>query len=373
MSEPDPTTSLETQSDRFPCGQCGAELEYEPGTTTLTCEYCGHANEIEVEQATIQELDFRAHLAELQEQSSDVVEVDTARCGSCGAEVTRPEHAEAFQCPFCGSDIIAASTNARLIKPKSLLPFHVARDAARTSFRNWLKKLWFAPGDLKKYAHQDSKLDGIYVPFWTYDARTTSHYTGQRGKHYYVTQTYTVTVNGKRQTRTRRVRRTRWYPASGTVLNVFDDILICASRSLPEKHLEKLEPWDLPNLVPFADEYLAGFRAERYQVELDEGFAQAEPIMEEQIRHTVRKDIGGDEQRIHTLRVHHDDISFKHILLPVWISAYRYRDKVYRILINARTGEVQGERPWSTWKIALAVVAGLVVIGVIAAIAIMSR
>jgi hypothetical protein len=202
---------------------------------------------------------------------------------------------------------------------------------------------------------------------------TTSHYTGQRGKHYYVTQTYTVTVNGKRQTRTRRVRRTRWYPASGTVLNVFDDILICASRSLPEKHLEKLEPWDLPNLVPFADEYLAGFRAERYQVELDEGFAQAEPIMEEQIRHTVRKDIGGDEQRIHTLRVHHDDISFKHILLPVWISAYRYRDKVYRILINARTGEVQGERPWSTWKIALAVVAGLVVIGVIAAIAIMSR
>ncbi|MBV9774716.1 MAG: hypothetical protein JO040_12240, partial [Gemmatimonadetes bacterium] len=78
-------------------------------------------------------------------------------------------------------------------------------------------------------------------------------------------------------------------------------------------------------------------------------------------------DIGGDEQRIHSTDTRYDDVTFKHILLPVWISAYRYREKVYRRLVNARTGEVQGERPWSWIKIALLVlfVAALVIVGVV--------
>ena len=84
------------------------------------------------------------------------------------------------------------------------------------------------------------------------------------------------------------------------------------------------------------------------------------------IQADIRRDIGGDHQRIHTARSQFDDITFKHILLPVWISAYKYGGKSYRFLINGETGEVQGERPWSIAKIILLGVAALIVLILIA-------
>ncbi len=107
---------------------------------------------------------------------------------------------------------------------------------------------------------------------------------------------------------------------------------------------------------------MSGFQAEAYQVDLGDGFAQARQEMDGPIREAVAADIGGDHQRIATIRTQFDGITFKHILLPVWISAYRYGDRTYRFLINGATGEVQGERPWSAAKIALTVTATLIVL-----------
>jgi hypothetical protein len=45
-------------------------------------------------------------------------------------------------------------------------------------------------------------------------------------------------------------------------------------------------------------------------------------------------------------------VTFLHLLLPVWMGAYRFQAKVYQVLVNAQTGEVQGERPYSSVKIA---------------------
>jgi hypothetical protein len=160
------------------------------------------------------------------------------------------------------------------------------------------------------------------------------------------------------------VRHTRWTSVSGTVGNSFDDILILASTSLPKKYVDRLEPWDLGNLVAYADEYLSGFRAESYQISLPDGFEEAKKVMAAAIETSIRHDIGGDEQRIQSARTEYRDITFKHILLPVWLSAYRFKDAVYRIFINARTGEVQGERPYSAWKIAGAVLLVLAIIGI---------
>ncbi len=83
------------------------------------------------------------------------------------------------------------------------------------------------------------------------------------------------------------------------------------------------------------------------------------------IRTDVRADIGGDDQRIHQLNTSYSGITFKHLLLPVWISAYRFNQKVYQVMVNARTGEVQGDRPFSIWKIAGFVVLLLLVLLVV--------
>ena len=265
-------------------------------------------------------------------------------------------------CPFCGASLVITAQCKRLIKPKSLLPFGVEQRQALDSFQKWIRSLWFAPGGIKTYAQNEGKLTGVYVPFWTYDSRTISFYTGQRGDDYWETENYTTTENGRSVTKTRRVKHTRWTSVSGTVWENFDDVLVPGSDSLPAECLTKLEPWDLERLVPFADEYLSGFRAESYRVSLDEGFTKAKAIMDVAIRASIARDIGGDHQQIHSVRTQYDGVTFKHILLPVWLSAYRFKDKVYRFLVNARTGEVQGERPWSAWKITGTVLAILLVI-----------
>ena len=165
--------------------------------------------------------------------------------------------------------------------------------------------------------------------------------------------------------KTRQERRVNWYPAAGRVWVSFDDILVPASDTLPRKYVDELEPWDLPNLTPYADEYLSGFQSESYTTDLRGGFNLAKDKMVPEIESKIRWDIGGDEQRIHSKTTVYQNITFKYILLPVWISAYRFKDRSFQFLVNARTGEVQGERPWSWVKITLAALLVISIIGII--------
>lgn len=350
---------------RFPCTRCGGKLEFAPGVLTLRCPYCGAENAIEgahgVEgspEVEVHERDLHQTLADLH-NSAEMVSHESVKCDACAAEIHKPEHVTSLSCPFCGSNIVATATAARHIKPWGVLPFMFTRRQATDTFRAWLRSRWFAPNALKRESLLDAALSGVYVPAWTYDADTLTAYTGQRGDAYYVT----VGSGKNRHT----VRKVRWLYRSGVIRHDFNDVLVLASRSLPEKLAHQLEPWDTRSVVPYRDDYLAGFKAECYQIELQDGFVIAQGRMRDYIASLVRQDIGGDEQRITSMDIDYRDVTFKHLLLPVWISAYRYRGKVYRFLVNARTGEVQGQRPYSWIKITLAVLAGLVIVGGIAA------
>jgi len=358
--------SFETTADKMgtiKCKNCGANLKFKPGTHSLTCDYCQTVNEIAVEKTEVVENDFNTYIEELEAKTEHQV-ISTVKCGSCGANTTLQPNVTSSNCPYCDTPLVVKdAATCDIIKPSYVLPFKVERNTAKEGFVKWVGGLWFAPNKLKNYAQNSAeKLKGVYLPYWTYDSNTESDYTGLRGDHYYVTESYTD-GNGNRQTRS--VQKTRWSAASGHVSNSFDDVLVCASSSLPEKLVNELEPWDLPELINYNDNFLAGFVTESYQTGLKEGFGKAKVRMEDRIRSSVRRDIGGDTQQITTLNTDYNDITFKHILLPLWISAYRYNNKVYRFTINARTGEVQGERPYSAIKIALLVIA---IIGIIVGI-----
>lgn len=351
---------------QFPCTSCGANLKFAPGTNALRCPYCGSMNEIEADTATpthVAEQDYKAYLADVRAEK-DLYEVMTIKCNNCGSETTLDPNVTADACSFCGTSYVNTAQANRLIKPQAMLPFKVTRQEAREAFRSWISSLWFAPNALKQLARQDSGIDGLYLPHWTYDAHVTTDYVGRRGEHYYVTVPYTVMVDGKPQRRTRQEQRTRWYPAQGRVYNTFDDVLVNASNTLPREYVAKLEPWDLQALVPYDDAYQSGFRTESYGIDLEGGFGFAQKAMEPTIYTTIHRDIGGDVQQVSHKQSYYDNITFKHILLPLWISAYRFGGKTYRFLVNARTGEVQGERPYSWIKITLLVLLIIVVVSV---------
>jgi len=366
MAESEPT-NVKRKQERFPCPGCGADLVFDPKNNCLSCPYCGRQEPIPATEGRVEERDYEAYLqvgaAEMGMLAANAVEVT---CTQCGATVSFTPPEVAGECSFCGATIVAQPKAADpLVAPEAVLPFGIPPPQANAALKKWLSSRWFAPNALKRLAYEES-MSGVYLPFWTYDAQTESSYTGERGEHYYVTETYTEQDDqGNTVTRTRQVQRTRWYPASGYVTRAFDDILIPATRSLSRARLTALEPWDLEALNPYEPAYLSGFKAQRYQVELPAGFEEAKQVMAGVIDGAVRNDIGGDEQRVNHIETSYSDITFKHILLPVYLAAYRFNQKVYQVMINARTGEVQGDRPYSFWKIFFFVLFWIAVIALI--------
>ena len=364
MSDTDTTRppAAPTDEHRFPCDQCGADMRFDPAASQLVCDHCGHTAALEAEggpwggdAAALVELDYEAAIA-AKLPAQEMEETRVSSCPNCGAQVEFQPDIHAKECPFCATPVVTDTGTHRHIKPKGVIPFRLTERQAHEAMTRWLGRLWFAPNGLQEYARNGRKLDGIYVPYWTYDADTATQYQGQRGDAYY------VTVRGS-DGKSRQERRIRWTRVSGRVARWFDDILILASRSLPKRFTDRLAPWDLCALDGYRPEFLSGFRAEGYTVELAEGFDEAKEIIEAQIRQDIRRDIGGDEQRIDHMQVRIADVTFKHILLPVWVAAYKYRGQSYRFVVNGQTGKVQGERPWSWIKITLAVIAAAIVIG----------
>jgi hypothetical protein len=360
---------LAATGSHWPCDSCGAGLRFAPGQTQLVCNHCGHVQSIAAEgpwaqSRALAELDLQQGLRnDLPGTIMDEVRATT--CPSCGALVEFDGAAHATECPFCATPVVAETGSHRLIKPQALIPFVLSEAEARSAMTAWLGRLWFAPSGLVDYARRGRAMTGMYVPYWTFDAETRSRYRGQRGDHYYQTQTVTVQVNGRAEPRQQQVRHTRWSPASGQVARRFDDVLVMASSSLPQRLGDELTPWDLNTLVAYKPDFLAGFRAEGYTVPLADGYIVARARMAGVIQMDVRQDIGGDEQRIDAVETAHSKETFKHILLPIWIAAYKFNGKSYRFLVNGQTGEVQGERPWSVWKILLTCLVVAAIIGTV--------
>jgi len=363
MNPPDQNIS---DSSAFPCKSCGASLKFKPGTAHLVCEYCGAMNDINPPAAPIEELDYESFLAKAATET-DQLTITAVKCQNCGATSSIDPKIASSLCPYCTSPLVYANAvEEKMIRPKSLLPFLLDAEKAKANFKKWIDSLWFAPSALTKAVLQADRFKGIYIPFWTYDSQTQSQYIGEQGIYYFTQEPYTETdAKGNAVTRTREVRHTRWYPVAGQIDFFFDDMLVCASKSLPVQYVNKLAPWDLPNLVPFDERFLSGFICEKYQVDLKEGFDLAKNEMKSALENKVRQQIGGDEQRVVSVDTAFHNITFKHVLLPVYVSAYSFNGKIFHFLVNARTGEVQGERPWSAGKIALAVIGGLLLLAVL--------
>ncbi len=356
----------EEEGRTFPCESCGADLEFHIGQQRLSCPYCGFAKELDFDDdAAVAEQDYHAMLdrlarqRETDEPEPEAADVATVVCDSCGATVVFRGRLTSSECAYCDAptqrrDVHRAETR---VPVDGVLPFRIERKTARIHLKAWIRGRWFAPGDFMRRG-AGGRFNGVYMPFWTFDTLTSNRYRGERGEHYWVT----VGTGDKK----RRVRRTRWYPASGSFQRFFDDVLVCAATGLPMSRVRALEPWPLELCVPFRNELLAGFYAETYAKGLSHGFRAAKKRIDSAVRRDVGFRIGEDDQRIHSIHTRYNALTYKHLLLPVWLLAYRYRDKTYRVVVNAATGEVQGERPYSWIKILLAVLAVLLVVGAVA-------
>ncbi|WP_350284233.1 DNA helicase PriA [uncultured Croceitalea sp.] len=345
-----------------PCINCGAELKYQPGTKNVSCDYCGHQEVISLDENGFKELELYPYLNQMGAQKHSE-EISMLHCKNCGANQHVEENYKSLHCVYCSMPLVLEDAYKEdWILPGAVLPFQIDQKKSFQIFKGWVNSLWFAPNNLKKAALDPQFTKGLYLPYWTFDAQLRASYTGKRGEYYYETQRVR---NSQGKMVSKRVRKTRWYSASGTVSGFVDDTLVKASKQRKGRIPAKVGHWNLKLLQPFNSSFLRGFVTEKYTIPLKQGHLSAKSEAERIAERWCRQDIGGDTQRVTQMDMQLSKETFKHILLPMYISAYRYNSKEYNFFVNGENGTISGNRPYSFWKIFFTIIFVLLVIGVI--------
>jgi hypothetical protein len=289
------------------------------------------------------------------------------RCENCGSEVAMDPDQRSYVCAFCDSTYVVEFSPQATGRqpPEFVIGFAVTPHEAQEKFHRWIaEKTWFRPGDLRTGAVAE-KQRGVYLPFWAFTMLAQSHWSASIGEYWYRTETYTTTDSkGKTVTRTRQVRETEWWPLAGRHHRYYAGFLVSGSRGLPQSEAERIKPFQLPALKRYEPFYLAGWLCEEYSIERDEALqvCQAEFYRQEQAN--VARFLPGDTHRSLDVSTNFSEINSDLCLLPVYILSYRYREKLYRFLVNGQTGKVAGDKPLSWKRIG-------VLIGAIAAVVIL--
>ncbi len=322
-------------------------MTYVPEKGALVCPYC--QKNVVLERSIPIARDFYR-----ERNAGEVYEGESLyECPNCGGQVELENFETVAECPFCGSDNIVRKEAMEGLRPDSILPFAIGSEQALKLGKSWLKKRIFAPHKLKKNFAAD-KFKGVYVPSFSFDSDTITQYSGRLGQR----KTRVVGTGKNRRVET----YIDWFYVSGVLPLDFDNLVTEASAQIEQKEMNKVLPFDLNNAEGYKKEYLAGFSAERYSASLDSSFGVAKETMDAAIKRAIMNKHHADVMGDMSISTNFARVSFRYMLLPLWLCSYKYREKSYRFIVNGRTGESTGKTPLSPLRVgSLAVfIAGII-------------
>ncbi len=358
---PAPQVEQIPDAQTFKCPNCGATTSFDPRAASVTCSNCGSIYALHTQRVggDAKEFEFTLDTLNSAPRGWGVTRRDL-HCEKCGATTSVAPTELSTTCPFCGSNHVAARTAVPdAFRPRFLIPFKIERDACASLARAWLKRGWMYPRDLVNVA-TGAQFVGIYLSFWTFRARVQGNWRAEVGRE--ITEKYFDVSEAKFKTRT----RLEWKWQEGNVLLAFDDELETGTTHIRANLLKRLAPFDLNALVAYEPGYLAGWRASSYEIALNDAWDSARAQMREKTRAAAYADIDSNEVQNFTVNAVFDDEAWRLVLLPVYLAAYRFREKTYQIVINGQTGKVAGDKPLD-WKKILLIVAALVLPGILLA------
>lgn len=345
------TAQTLNQTDKK-CPMCDGTMNYDPASGDMLCQYCGYKMDLgEFEKAEEQSfLD-----AEKTANCNWGAEKKTVICKNCGAQTVYDALETAGECPYCGSNQVMEAFDDATMAPNGVCPFKIDKPNAIKRFVNWIKKKLFCPSDLKKSVGKKEKLDGIYLPYWTFDSQTESSYHAQYGKN------RVVTVGSGKNRHTKVV--TDWYSTNGHYSYFANDTLVIASTRHSKEMLSGIEPFNTESSVVYQPEFMSGFAAERYSIGIDDAWKTAKNkingVLNSRIESYIKSCTGADIVSGLSFTTKHYDITYKYLMLPVWMSSFEYKGKKYRFMINGQTGKIYGKTPVSPLRVLAAVLIGI--------------
>ena len=324
-----PAEPVEAQGQSFQCPRCGGRMRFSNLSALLTCEYCGYAEGEEAdgperETAGEQVLDFVIPTTVGHQWAQSQQKMC---CERCGALTLLPPGLKTTQCPYCGSNqMVVSAGQSDLVEPNFIALMNLDESQAIQKARQWLGRGFFSPDNLLR-AGPSLQLRPGYYSFWVFDGTVEVHWSCE-----------IADGNG---------RLKQWVPISGAETRFFSDELVPGAKAIELHDLDELEPFDLENACEFKPDYLAGWPTILYDCSLSDASLVARERALNRLRPQIYQsvEIGGEKRNVALGESRWSGITFKHILLPLWIGSYQFQSREYRLLLNGQTGKVSGEKP----------------------------
>ena len=317
------------------CPSCGGIPEFDPQKQCLICPYCNTV----VNVAKNDNLEEQS-VADLLANTAVWTETEVVECANCGSREVISKGELCTNCPFCGTTNIVKTSEIVGMKPHGICTFQKTLSDATEQAKTWAKKQWFTPNAFKKSVNVDN-IKGIYSPSFTFDCDTTTTYEGRLGDR----RTSGFGDNKKTYT--------HYFKISGTFPRKFDDLLIHTSQNIPPLVMQELEPFPTSEASQFDEKLLTGYTASTSakdgQTVVSDFEGRSAQIIKKEILSKYHYDFVDyfHPNTIYTNR------TFKHLLLPVYVGHYKYKNKNYNFYVNGCTGKVSGKTPKSGIKILL--------------------
>ncbi len=344
------------------CSNCGGVMNYDPSTKSLLCPFCGYSENLKLVSRG-----YRAAENSFEEEKRRAsrnwgFKTKTVVCDFCGGKTIYDYLELSDKCPYCGSNQVTQIKSVETIAPGGVCPFLIEQKAAQKSFRAWIKKRWLCPREAKLNTRLKG-MTGIYLPFWTFDTATVSPFTAavtksnrneNNQRSFYIGNPIAEVLFGLGLFASENT-----VFVSGIHRQFFNDMLISASENHDSSILKSLEPYDTNNSVPYFPEFVSGFAAEQYSLGLDEAWEKAQESCRQVLKKSIKKRVENENYThfARNLKFKTDffDVTFKYLLLPVWISSYVYKGKIFQFMVNGCTGKAAGKFPVSKIRVTAAV------------------
>ena len=336
--------------ETYLCPKCGAHMQFDLHADAMMCHSCGYIHKPDDVSAADKEQYLDAVLRTRSGHRWAVTQQQMA-CGQCGAHSLWPPGQVEAECPYCGSNHLIESVDTEgLVDPQGIAVMQIDETTVLNNIKEWLGKGLTIPDDLIESV-QRILLRPAYYPFWTFDG--------------------TLELNWSCEVNVGTANNPRWENRTGNQFEMFDDVLIPGLKSLSQKDLSKLGSFNLKDVIEFQSDFLAGWPTLTYNRSLAKASLLAREIVVRKIRPLLTQKVfpGQQKRDLRTGNINWSDMTFKHILLPVWIGNYTYNGIEHSVMVNGQTGVVAGDKPRDKVKtigIIVSVIATIILLGMIA-------
>ena len=323
----------------FKCPCCNGAISFDTKLQKMKCPYCDTEFTLETLQqydsVKIEEEDqFEWDVKPGQEWDENETEgLRTYVCNSCGGEIVADENMAASSCPFCGSPIVVKEKLGGVLKPDLVIPFKLDKKAAKEALKKHYKGKTLLPKEFKS-ENRIEEIKGIYVPFWLFDADADGEV------RYKATKVRMWSDSEYDYTETKYYRLYR----KGHVR--FENIPVDGSSKMPDDMMESIEPYDLKDAVDFQTAYLAGFLADKYDVDADSSIDRANTRVKKSTEDAFMTNCGKyDTVTCEDSAVQIQNGTAKYALYPVWVLNTKWKGETYSFAMNGQTGKFVGNLP----------------------------